>query len=539
MLNEDFKVIIAYINNDKKIPLKDDYGLHYLKHQFKKSKLKDRLLNETEIVPTKYLESMFEELGIDFDNEKYHDDIVSDFKLLESKYSELRFHYFNNRDSTYNRNFEDSVKELTRKELLNYTPDTMKKPKTKIELIKALLPFFMKYPKLFTWDELYQIHYNSFQKQHLKPSIPKPNIEHRNVEQTQDNQNEKTKLSFSIPYKDYRTKSDEAYVENEFKKAETIKAYGCPWKSKSKIETYANRYDWTYNDTINELTKHEKDTFDMKKQRKLMKHFYAPRFSFIIDHMQAGDFVYLLAININTRKLYYALPSKIQKRGNYYYIAEHAMNETGRGAVESMKKIMNDCGKIKYIISDDARCFLSNEFQYFLKSNDIKYQNYIINRLDYNIAANSQSRPVHSYTSLIDRVMRTIRLMAYTMERTIEIEPNLMEYLVNEYNNSPHSTLSKYLKKPTSPNDVDKDVRLEEKLIKCIMNENLKVELNPEYKIEKYVKIRNEASVNDKVKPKLLPGVWEVVGKDNGLLIVKNGNTTLKVNRWQVKNAYS
>ena len=135
--------------------------------------------------------------------------------------------------------------------------------------------------------------------------------------------------------------------------------------------------------------------------------------------------------------------------------------------------------------------------------------------------------------------MRTIRLMAYTMERTIEIEPNLMEYLVNEYNNSPHSTLSKYLKKPTSPNDVDKDVRLEEKLIKCVMNENLKVELNPEYKIEKYVKVRNEASVNDKVKPKLLPGVWEVVGKDNGLLIVKNGNTTLKVNRWQVKNAYS
>ena len=40
----------------------------------------------------------------------------------------------------------------------------------------------------------------------------------------------------------------------------------------------------------------------------------------------------------------------------------------------------------------------------------------------------------------------------------------------------------------------------------------------------------------DKVKPKLLPGKWEVIGSDNGLLKLKQGKNELKVNRWMVKN---
>jgi hypothetical protein len=40
----------------------------------------------------------------------------------------------------------------------------------------------------------------------------------------------------------------------------------------------------------------------------------------------------------------------------------------------------------------------------------------------------------------------------------------------------------------------------------------------------------------DKVKPKLLPGKWEVIGSDNGLLKLKQGENELKVNRWMVKN---
>jgi hypothetical protein len=54
----------------------------------------------------------------------------------------------------------EEVKELTRRELLKYNPDTTRLM-TKQQLQKALLPFFAKYPKLFSWNYLHELHIKS------------------------------------------------------------------------------------------------------------------------------------------------------------------------------------------------------------------------------------------------------------------------------------------------------------------------------------------------------------------------------------------
>jgi hypothetical protein len=69
------------------------------------------------------------------------------------------------------------------------------------------------------------------------------------------------------------------------------------------------------------------------------------------------------------------------------------------------------------------------------------------------------------------------------------------------------------------------------------MVENMFVEAQPDYQVRKFVQVYNEANAMDKVKPKLLPGKWEVVGFNKGLVQVKQGNNILNVNRWMLKNS--
>ena len=50
--------------------------------------------------------------------------------------------------------------------------------------------------------------------------------------------------------------------------------------------------------------------------------------------------------------------------------------------------------------------------------------------------------PMHSSLGIIDRVIRTLRDMAYNIKADV-ITPEIMEELVSQYNNAPHKTLLK------------------------------------------------------------------------------------------------
>ena len=283
----------------------------------------------------------------------------------------------------------------------------------------------------------------------------------------------------------------------------------------------------------------------MKKQRKLMKHWAGPRYTFVIDYMFAGHnnsgpatagnkegtkWGYLLAINVNTRKAFWALPSKIRKHGEKYTVQKN-LNENMAGAIESLKEIMKQT-PVKHLLSDQEKAF-GSQFQQFLKENGISHRFYVKNNVSDIMETNEKSRGNHSFTSLVDRLIRTLRTMAYLLTRKEEIDPKLMEYLVDEYNNSPHSTLSKYIRRPVSPNEVDANLELEEQVVKCVLAANFEAELSTP-KLSKYVRVYNDAHSWDKVKPKLLPGWFEVVGKEAGLVVLKQGKTILKVNRWMI-----
>ena len=68
----------------------------------------------------------------------------------------------------------------------------------------------------------------------------------------------------------------------EVSTAELMK--GAPWKTKAKIKDFAKRNQWEYEQLLQEHAKQSADTFEMKKQRKLMKHWAGPRYTFVIDY---------------------------------------------------------------------------------------------------------------------------------------------------------------------------------------------------------------------------------------------------------------
>ena len=270
-----------------------------------------------------------------------------------------------------------------------------------------------------------------------------------------------------------------------------------------------------------------------------MKHYVAPRFTFVIDYFFAGKYRYLLAINVNTRKAFFAIPDEIRKLGrkNWNIIGKKGeWNVSSRSAIHSLNHIMEDT-QIRALIMDNEGAFTSDAFKQFLERNDIKYSYVVKYNVGKVIETQNASRSTHT-TSLIDRLCGTLRQMNNNLGNHNEINPPMMNYLIDEYNNAVHTTLSKILRRKVTPNDVDGDVNLENELVKRIRVKNFFVESSDDYAIEDDAKVRvyNDAHFMDKVKPKLLPGTWEFVERDGGLYKVKQGKNIIRVPRWYLKS---
>ena len=102
------------------------------------------------------------------------------------------------------------------------------------------------------------------------------------------------------------------------------------------------------------------------------------------------------------------------------------------------------------------------------------------------------------------------------------INPSIMEYLLNEYNNSSHATLTKIIGSPITPNIVNEIPQLEDFIVEQLMKENLKVKLRDDYNIVgRWCRCVNESSKFDKIKNKLLPGLWKVEDSKDGLFVCR------------------
>ena len=504
--------IIKEIKEDyDKIISDPDRYLEYFSYECSDPQLKKWLLSETNIYPTYFVENFF-----NITDESMIGFLDIWIKANEERIEDLRNNYL------WPRHNPEEVKELTRRELLKYNPDTTRSMMTKEQLQKAFLPFFAKHPKLFSWEYLHQIHEQSW-ADHAK------RLEKERVRQE--------KIAYGLikapkPVVKFgpQPMADEVVVE-EYVPGKN------PWKSKGKITAFGRSAGWTTKQTLEEVTKmNTPDSFNMQEQRKLMKHFCGPRYSFVIDYMFAGKYPYVIAINMNTRKVFWTVAGSVRKSGGYYYVPRKP-KDTTLNAIKALEELLEQT-PIKHLLSDQEPAWTSREFQNFVASKGIKhrfYEKYSV--ADVIETQDKTTRGTHSYTSLIDRVIRTIRLMAYNLENKTEIEPTLMEYIVNVYNSTPHSTLTKFNRNvAVSPNEVDADPVIEQRIVEAITIENMKVKLqSPPLQIGSEVRVYNQANAMDKVKPKLLPGYWKVVGKNNGLVELQQGKNRIKVNRWMIK----
>ena len=314
-----------------------------------------------------------------------------------------------------------------------------------------------------------------------------------------------------------------------------------PWKTQKKVSKYVISNKINPEKLNSSYT--NADSFNMKEQRKLMKHHVSAPHTFVIDYMYSGRFAYLMAINVNTRKAFFCIPEEITLYGHNWRtpgIANKDWHIKTSSAIESIRDLQKQT-IVKGLIMDQESAWTSIEFQQFLRTEDIKYRFIHINDFTgiiESVDEKSLRRQNHSTTALIDRLIKTIRTMNYNIGNRSEIPPETMSWLIREYNNSPHTTLSKLLKQNTTPNDVDNNEMLERKVCSELMRMNFIADMNVHALPTGKVRVLNECSPFDKVKPKLLPGYWNVVKMKDGLVELRQNDKTIKVNRWMIKSNY-
>lgn len=225
-----------------------------------------------------------------------------------------------------------------------------------------------------------------------------------------------------------------------------------PWTTPNKASDFMKRNEWSVNEIEDWNYNRKSDFFDYKKQSKqYMLRTVAPRYSFIIDYFFPGKFVYLLAININTRKAY-AIPSpEIKEINTGRFSISDKNHKTATTSIKLLNELFKQTKtKIKHIMCDQEAAFLSKMFKDECKKKRIELIHYIKNNVKGIVETTEASRGNHTTLSIIDRLCRTLRRMNYNLGYDKDINPNTMKQLINEYNNSPHKTLSDIVGRPTT-----------------------------------------------------------------------------------------
>jgi hypothetical protein len=257
-----------------------------------------------------------------------------------------------------------------------------------------------------------------------------------------------------------------------------------------------------------------------------MKHLIGYRNMVNVDlfftEKKYGTIVYLIVVDINTRKCF-AEPTNIKVSDNADSITILNIAKTTSDYLKALSKVMEKT-KIKFISADQEKAFTSSQAEQFYKEHDIKF---IPVEVD-----------AHNILGILNRICRTIRDMAYRM-RINRITPDVMAEIMHQYNNSPHTDLTKIMKVPTSPNDVAAD---EDKMI-YIYNQKLKMneaiendsnyELNPGTVVKFYRQKKNRL---DKRRAKVYPDLYTVVEKVGHNIKVKNNRSgeTVLVPRYEI-----
>ena len=240
---------------------------------------------------------------------------------------------------------------------------------------------------------------------------------------------------------------------------------------------------------------------------------------------------FLLLININTRYAYaYQLGNvdtteiiNIDENNKEYQMSYTTKGKkTTQELKKAFKKFLQDTN-VNILRFDGERAIGSEDFKKYLKKNNIKFIPAIPG--------------VHTSLSLIDRLCRTIRDIAFNLNYEGIYNQEQMNKVLNYYNQSRHETLTQTLFKAypelkeifkfISPwimehNELD----LENKFVKECIKYNYYIKLKPDYKIinEEEVKIYNDVSKLNKRRTKLSKDNYKVINKNGNIYELQNAN---------------
>ena len=284
-------------------------------------------------------------------------------------------------------------------------------------------------------------------------------------------------------------------------------------------------------------------SFPLKENKKKYQlHKVAPRNTYLVDIMIVRDLYYLVAINVNTRYLFVKL-TNLQVSEDEYSKEDR---KSTVGYLNALRALMDKGMEIKYLQGDGEKAFNSDESNQFYVDHEIEFlpiarqfKGAYPDFMRFEQLASKTTTPLHSSLGIIDRVIRTLRDMAYNMKISL-ITPNIMEELVYQYNNAPHKTLSKFAGFPVSPQQVQDDPELEGFIVRRICQENYNIKNSPGFILENdtNVKVYNRTDNMMKRRTKIQPGQFVVKGFDKGLFDVEgkiNGkNSIQKLPRYRI-----
>ena len=291
---------------------------------------------------------------------------------------------------------------------------------------------------------------------------------------------------------------------------ETVSDFGNGFKRKRGMEEIKN----------NEIKNH----FNLKDNKKYHLHRVGVPGTWIIDLMIAKPLTYLVAIEVNTRYCCAeVLNTMLNDKGEF---AKGDVKKT-TSYLRALNRIKNKTHGLKYLIGDGERAFNSKLANEYYKDMDMKfygverqYENYLP---EFMPKVKKKSSPYHTSLALIDRVIKTIRDMAYNMKIGV-ITPRVMNEILNQYNNTYHSTLTKYAGFKVTPKMVHEDKDLELMIYNKIRASNYNIIHSSGFLLKPGVKVKvyNDKKGLEKRRSVIRPGVHTVVKFANGKYSIKD-----------------
>ena len=225
---------------------------------------------------------------------------------------------------------------------------------------------------------------------------------------------------------------------------------------------------------------------------------------------------YFLFVHCNSRYVVLSVGSLQDYDEDIYEFLPTGIKSTSLW-LDTMRKILNEHNsgtphRISTLITDYEPGWKSNVANSFYEEHHIKHE------------AINVSQEGHYRLGILDRAVRTLRDMIYNTNIDVD-NPIEIQRLIRIYNETKHSTLSKYLNAPTRPVDVFLNTSLEAQLIQELKSQNYLIMTRPDYDIpdgSEVVVKQIYANNLDKHRRSERPGRWIVVDHFGNRYKVKN-----------------